>query len=72
MLYLSQLPISGNTLALGFFGLAVGATLIVSLMLYYHWIRYGVNVLGTFAIMIGYAAGTAILLLAALGTFSQL
>lgn len=59
-------------IALGLLALATAGTLLLSLMLYYHWVRYGVGVLGTFAIMIGYALGTAVLLLAALGAFAQL
>lgn len=61
-----------GALATGLLGLVVGVTLIIALMLYYHWVRYGVNVLGTFAVMVAYTAGTAVLLLAALGTFAQL
>lgn len=67
-----MLALYDGALATGLLGLVVGVTLIIALMLYYHWVRYGVNVLGTFTVIIGYTAGTAVLLLAALGMFSQL
>ena len=54
------------------FGFTSAITLIVSLMLYYHWIRFSVGVVSTFAVMIVYALGVAVLLLAALGLLSQL
>lgn len=52
--------------------LALGGTLILALMLYYHWIRYGVGVLSTFSVMVVYAVGIAALILSALGVFAQL
>ncbi len=71
----SPFPTSGIPLSLvasGLFWLAVLITIVVSIMLYYHWIRYGVGIVGTFLVMVVYAAGTAVLLLAALGLLTQL
>lgn len=66
------MPITGTTIALVLLALAVFGTLLLSLVLYYHWIRYGTGILGTFLIMVSYALGTAVLVLAALGVFAQL
>lgn len=69
---IGALSLHGGAISTGLLGLIVGVTLIIALMLYYHWVRYGVGILGTFAVMISYAAGTAVLLLAALGVYAQL
>ncbi len=60
--------------AVGFsiFCLLVAIIGIITVMLFYHWVRYGIGVAGTFAIMAIYAVGTAVLLLALLGLVEQL
>ncbi len=47
-------------------------TAIVSAMLYYHWVRYGVGVVATVVVMIVYALGTVALLLMLLGLVAQM
>jgi|CXWL01.1.fsa_nt_gi hypothetical protein len=54
------------------FAFAAAVTALISAVLYYHWVRYGTDVLGTIAIMIIYAIGTALLLLMLLGVTAQL
>lgn len=66
------MAVTGGTIALVLLALAVGGTLLLSLALYYHWIRYGTGILGTFLVMVSYAIGTAVIILAALGVFAQL
>lgn len=69
---MSAFPLSISLIATGFFGFALLSTGIVSLMLYYHWIRYGIGIAGTFIVMVVYAVGTAILLLSALGLLATI
>ena len=64
--------ISTGGFAFVLLGLATGGTAILALALYYHWVRYGVGIFSTFSVMVSYAIGTAVLLLAALGVFAQL
>lgn len=61
-----------TTIALGIFALATLVTAVVSAMLYYHWVRYGVGMVSTFFVMSIYAIGTALLLLSAYGLITQL
>jgi hypothetical protein len=53
------------------FLVAAGITAIVSAMLYYHWVRYGVGAVRTLVVMIFYGVGTATLLMALLGLVAQ-
>lgn len=64
--------ISTGSVAAILLALALGGTCILALMLYYHWVRYGVGVLSTFSIMVAYALGVAVLVVSALGVFAQL
>jgi len=64
--------ISTGSVAFVLLALAASGTCILALMLYYHWVRYGVGILSTFSIMVAYALGVAVLLVSALGLFAQL
>ena len=69
---ISSFPLSLSLVATGLFGLTLLVVAVVSLMLYYHWVRYGIGVAGTFIVMVVYAVGIAVLLLAALGLLATL
>ncbi len=64
--------VSSGTVAFVLLAFAAGGTLLLALALYYHWVRYGVGIIGTFIVMVSYAIGTAVLLISALGVFAQL
>jgi hypothetical protein len=68
----SGVSVSLSFVANGLFLIALIATCITAAILYYHWIRYGVGIVGTVTIMIVYAVGMTILLLAALGFLTQI
>ena len=53
------------------FLIAAGFTAVISAMLYYHWVRYGVEVIGTLAVMVIYGLGTAAILMALLSIVAQ-
>jgi hypothetical protein len=53
------------------FCIAVFFTAIISAMLYYHWVRYGVGTVRTLVVMVFYGLGTATLLMALLGLVAQ-
>jgi hypothetical protein len=56
----------------GLFWISLFASLLIAVILYYHWIRYGVGIFGTMTVMVVYALGFTILTLAALGFVTQL
>lgn len=53
------------------FCIAVFITAVISATLYYHWVRYGVNIVGTLSVMIAYGIGTVVILLMLLGLVIQ-
>jgi hypothetical protein len=61
-----------GTVALFLLAIAVIGTLLLSLILYYHWVRFGVGIFGTLGVMVAYAVGVCAIILAALGLFAQL
>ena len=53
------------------FCVAAVITGVISATLYYHWVRYGVNIVGTLSVMITYGLGTVVILLMLLGLVIQ-
>ena len=41
-------------------------------MLYYHWVRYGIDIAGTLVVMVVYGIGTVVILMALLGIVAQI
>lgn len=56
----------------GMFGIALVFASVMSVVLFYHWVRYSVGIASTALVMVIYAAGAALLVLAALGVLVQL
>ena len=53
------------------FFVAAGVTALISVMLYYHWVRYGMTIVGTLLVMVIYGLGTALILTSMLGLIAQ-
>lgn len=66
------MSISAISIGYGIFLIAASITGVVSAMLYYHWVRYGVGAMRTLVVMIFYGLGTAAILMALLGLATQL
>lgn len=62
----------GATIGFLIFAAAALITAVISAVLFYHWVRYGVSVFGMLTAMIVYTVGTIGILLMLLGLTVQL
>lgn len=63
---------AGATIGFLIFALAAIVTAVISAVLFYHWVRYGVGVFGILTTMVVYVVGTIGILLMLLGLAVQL
>ncbi len=55
------------TIGFALFWIIAAVIGVISAVLYYHWIRFGIGILGTITVMVVYAVGTVTLLLSLFG-----
>lgn len=63
--------VSLATLLGGIFGLVLLVGAVMTLVLFYHWIRYNLGLFSTLLVMVVYSVGAGALVLAALGVLAQ-
>lgn len=63
---------AGATIGFLIFAIAAIITAVLSAVLFYHWVRYGVGIVGMLTVMVVYTVGTIGILLMLLGLTVQL